>query len=144
MSSETDRVGHEKVCYVCGNPTQSHPAPNGWICHKCKRGADESTLKHALEIPPIVDLALDSHVECWWCEETNTLETMMNSKGAVLVGTGFHLLEDYTGLIIAPCPECLKSSDYITTPDSSERLARELGVPIHEYHPRHGWVKQKQ
>jgi len=142
MSFETDRVGHEKVCYVCDKPTQSHPVPNGWVCHTCKSNTEQTALKDALDIPPRPELTLESSVPCWWCEETNTLETMINSKGAVLVGTGFHLLEDYTGLIIAPCPECLQISDYITTSDSSERIGRELGVPVHEYHPRHGWVEQ--
>jgi len=142
MSFDTDRVGHEKRCYICDTPTQSHPAPNGWVCHTCKSDTEQTTLKDALDIQPRGDLTLETRLPCWWCEQTHPLTDKIPSSESLLIGTGFHLLENYTGFLIASCPDCLKSSDYLTTSESAERIADQVGVSIHEYHYRHGWVEQ--
>jgi hypothetical protein len=142
MSFDTDRIGHEKVCYVCDKPTQSHPVPNGWVCHTCKRNTDQTVLKDALDIPPRPELTLESSIPCWWCEQTHSLTDAIPSKEGILIGTGFPLLEDHTGFLIASCPDCLKSSDYLTTAECAERIADQVGVPVREYHYRHGWVER--
>jgi len=142
MTFGSDRVGHEKRCYICDTPTQSHPVPNGWMCHTCKREREQTALKDALDIQPRSDLTLETTLPCWWCGQNHLLTDKIPSRESVFIGTGFHFLEEYTGFLIASCPNCLKSSDYLTTAESAERIAEQVGVSIHTYHPRHGWVDQ--
>jgi hypothetical protein len=140
MSFDNTRSEFEKRCYMCDSPTQSHAAPNAWLCHSCKSNESEPELVKGLDIPPLEAPSLDTPLQCWWCGKEHALGAIVQ-PGATMIGHGFRLFEQYPGMIIAPCPSCVRATHYVTTSAVVAWLSEEFQVPLHEFHRRRGWVK---
>jgi hypothetical protein len=140
MSYGTDRGGNEKRCGVCGDPTQSHVAPNGWVCHTCWSDLDEDELLDAVEGPVLETVGPDTTIECLHCETEYTLRESLAGPGrGVRPGDGFPLSDTYAGFVIVACTTCTKVTECLTTSENARDLADLAGVSLMTYHRRKGW-----
>jgi len=142
MTFGRDSGGFEKVCHACGSATQSHPAPNGYLCHTCVTGLDEAALFDALPVEPIPELGPETTVPCVWCGATHTIRDAHTPGGATIRGgVGFPVFDSLSGFVWVSCPTCTKSTEFLTTEEQAEALASTLEVPLMNYDRRQGWVE---
>lgn len=141
VSFGVDGYGVERECTVCGSGTQSHPAPNGYLCHTCLTERDESELLEDLPVAPIPNIDADSTVECRWCEAAHTLrDAHLPGRDVLRAGVGLPTFDSLTGCLFVSCPSCAKATEYLTSEAAAEALASDLGIDLMEYNRRRGWV----
>lgn len=142
MSFETDSYGIRKECLLCGAPTQSRPAPNGYFCHSCVTANDEETLVGAGPVGAVPDAGRETTVRCMWCDETHKLSEADSSGCAdtVRVGVGLPVFDRLRGLIFVSCPSCTKATEYPTTEEGARRVAGVVGTDVMTYDIQEGWI----
>lgn len=135
MSSyNDDDAGIEKRCVVCDSPTQSHPAPNGYLCHTCLTEHDEDEIFEHLGGVADPELSAASVFPCGCCGSIHTLhEATAGGGDFVRIIIGRVPFDSLTAEIVVSCPQCTKATEYLTSETAGENIAEETGTKVYDF-----------
>lgn len=118
-----------ETCVVCGKPTQSHPVPNGWLCHTCLTNRPNGEIFDALPVAPVPSLDPDTPLPCHWCEHEHTPRAVdtpgVNFMTVICGTTPFDALD---AILILSCPRCAETTEYLTSSSAALDLVAALDL----------------